>query len=98
MLTEIRPLAYIYGRSISENKGEICHLLIRNGADPLWRNSQGENPAHVHMHSFVEDHQVQRCAREQVEDEFLSGKDMQRTLEFLRKMEESILMEDQIEQ
>lgn len=153
------PLS-IYLRSFHlENKGEICQLLIRNGADPLWRNSQGENLAHIHMHSFVEDYQVlqilehsglnvlskdhgkksilhhaaihgplgeklivslhdssvsclyqpdiygltpllyaEGCAREQVEDEFLSGKDWQRTLEFLRKMEESILMEDQIEQ
>jgi hypothetical protein len=35
-------------------------VLIRNSADPLWRNSLGENLAHVHMHSFVEDYQVLR--------------------------------------
>lgn len=33
------PLS-IYLRSFYlENKGEICQLLIRNSADPLWRNS-----------------------------------------------------------
>jgi ankyrin repeat protein len=38
----------IYLRSFHlENKGEICQLLIRNGADPLWRNSQGENLAYI---------------------------------------------------
>lgn len=42
------------------NKKEMCQLLIQNGADPLWRNSLGENLAHVHMHSFVEDCEVFR--------------------------------------
>jgi hypothetical protein len=41
---------------------------------------------------------VERCIREQVKDGFLSSEDRQRTLEFLRKMEESILIEDEMEQ
>lgn len=152
-------LLSIYLRSFHlENKGEICQLLIRNGADPLWRNSQGENLAHIHMHSFVEDYQVlqilehsglnvlskdhskksilnhaaihgplgedfigslhrcpfsyfyqpdlygltpllyaERCVGEQVEDEFHTDKDRQRTLEFVQKIEGSILVEDQVE-
>ncbi|KAJ6178059.1 hypothetical protein N7519_008520 [Penicillium mononematosum] len=45
------------------NKKEICELLIKNGGDPLWRNSLGENLAHVHMHSFVEDCEVFRILK-----------------------------------
>lgn len=40
---------------------------------------------------------AERCAREQIEDAFLSDKDRQMALEFLQKIEGSVLVEDQVE-
>jgi ankyrin repeat protein len=58
------PLS-IYLRSPHfENKAEICQLLIEEGANPLWTNSQGENLAHVYMHTTVQDCQVLQVLRD----------------------------------
>ncbi|KAK9846787.1 hypothetical protein MYU51_000753 [Penicillium brevicompactum] len=57
------PLSIYLQSSHLGNKKEMCQLLIRKGADPLWRNSLGENLAHVHMHSFVEDCEVFRILK-----------------------------------